>query len=337
MTAKASKLNVLVTGGSGFLGGHLARRLLADGCNVRLLVRNPLALSDDLSNRCELVQGDLADTGSLVRAVSGVAWVFHCAANVNTWDSREAYYEANVVGAQNLLQAIADVNPELQRLVHVSTVDVYGYPESACTEESPLTGAGFGYGDSKLQGEVIVKRFCKDRNIPFTILRPTNIIGPGGQFIERMGKELKSGLMLKVDGGRANAGIVYVDNLLDWMVWAASAEVAIGECYNVRDAYDVTWSEFVAALRSAVDGHGLVLNLPLGLAMPIAQLFQLVYRRLSVRTEPLLHPLLVNMFGRTCGHDASKIRAHSGIKGRVGFEQALSQSVKALTGSLGTR
>lgn len=337
MTAEASSSNVLVTGGSGFLGGHLARRLLADGLNVRLLVRNPDGLSAELAQQCEIIHGDLTDRASLLRAVSDVMFVYHCAANVKTWDKWEAYYEANVVGVRNLLHAVADSNPSLQRLIHVSSVDVYGYPESPSDELAETSGAGFGYGESKLQGEEFVRQFCQSKNIPFTIVRPANIIGPGSQFIERMGQELKSGLMLKIDSGRANAGLIYVENLLDYMVWAANADAAVGECYNLRDAYDVTWSEFVAVLRAAVGGRGLIINLPFGLAMALARLIQFIHQRLSLRGEPLLHPLLVNVFGRTCGHDASKIRAHSGQVSQVGFLQAMRESTLGLCKRPGTR
>ena len=326
----ASVSVALVTGGSGFLGGHLLARLLADGWHVRLLVRTPTELADEVAQRCEVVEGDLANVAALAKAVSGVQVVFHCAANVNTWDRWDAYHEANVAGVQNLLQAISMHNPGLKRLVHASTVDVYGFPVHACSEDSRTTGAGFGYGESKLLGENLVAQFCRAKNIPYTIVRPTNVIGPGSQFIERMGGELKSGLMLKVDGGRANAGLVYVDNLVNYMVWAAGAEKALGQCYNVRDPYDVTWAQFIVALQSAIHGKGWVINLPYGMAMRVSRWIQAVYGLVLPSREPVLHPLLVNLFGRTCGHDASKLRAHSGLTAGVGFEEAVARSAQWL-------
>ena len=306
-------------------------RLLADGWHVRLLLRTPTALADTVARRCEVMEGDLANAAALQKAVSGVQVVFHCAANVNTWDQWDAYHVANVDGVHNLLQAISLHNPGLQRLVHVSTVDVYGFSVHACSEESNTTGAGFGYGESKLLGETLVTQFCRAQNIPFTIVRPTNVIGPGSQFIERMGSALKSGLMLTVDGGRANAGLVYVDNLVNYMVWAASAEKALGQCYNVRDPYDVTWAQFIVALRSAIHGKGWVIDLPYGMAMRISQWIQAAYRLVLPSREPVLHPLLVNLFGRTCGHDASKLRTHSELTAGVGFEEAVTRSAHWLT------
>ena len=119
MRIEAPSADVLVTGGTGFVGGHLVRRLLATGRRVRLLVRAPNALSGELSRQCEVIRGDLSDGNLLLAAVSGVQTVFHCAANVRTWDSWDAYHAANVDGVEKLLQAIASINPGLSRLVHV--------------------------------------------------------------------------------------------------------------------------------------------------------------------------------------------------------------------------
>jgi nucleoside-diphosphate-sugar epimerase len=328
MTDQTTHSNVLVTGGSGFLGGHLVGRLLSDGWRVRLLIRTPSALSKNLRQQCDIIEGDLADAGVLSKAVSGVEVVFHCAANVNTWDSWDAYQQANVVGVENLLWAIARFNPMLKRLVHVSTVDVYGYPVDPCDERSTISGAGFGYGESKCLGESLIRRAGQEQRVPYTIIRPTNVIGPGSQFIERMGDALQSGVMLTVDGGRVNAGFVFVDNLVDYLLWAASSDRAQGECYNVRDSYDVTWQEFITRYRTAIGGRGYVINLPFWLAMLVARLMAGAYRVLGIRAEPVLHPLLVYIFGRTCGHDASKIKSHSGMIEGVGFEQAMHKSLR---------
>ena len=315
--------NALVTGATGFVGGHLVRRLLQDGWSVRLLVRSPSALPIEIYQQCEIVKGDLSDMNALMAAVSGVAVVYHCAANVNTWDHWDAYYEANIVGVQNLLNAIAECNSTLSRLVHVSTVDVYGFPELPCNEMSVTSGSRFGYGRSKLIGEQLVGQWAQQHRVPVTIVRPCNVIGPGSQFIQRLGKELQSGVMLKVNQGRAHAGLLYIDNLIDSMVWAAGADKAVGQTYNVRDSGDVTWSEFLCKFRGAINGKGIVINLPFGVAMLVARFVEWGHRSARLRGEPFLHRLLICIFGRTCGHDASKIRFDSGLKSTVGFDEAL--------------
>jgi nucleoside-diphosphate-sugar epimerase len=318
----------LVTGATGYIGGRLAHRLIDDGWSVRVLARNPDRVPDSLRSRAEVIGGDLANKASLGRGVRGVSVIFHCAANVNTWDSVDAYFSANVSGVATLLNVIAEENPELSRLVHVSTMDVYGFPKHACDEQSATAPSGFGYGDSKLIGESLVREFCDAHRIPYTIIRPANVIGPQSQFVRRIGTALTSGVMLTVDGGRANAGLVYIDNLVDYLVWAALSRNAIGQCYNVRDAYDATWAGFIRALRHGIGARGRVVDLPYGVADGVAWLSETFYRAFLLSREPLLHRLLVRIFGRTCGHHAEKIRSDSGLIGRVGFDEAMERSIR---------
>jgi len=274
------------------------------------------------------VVGDLADMEAMTRAVRDVKVIFHCAANVSTWDSWSSYYKANVLGVKNLLEAIANVNPGLSRLVHLSTADVYGFPLTPCNERSNTTGGGFGYGESKLLGESLVREFGAREGIPYTIFRPTNVIGPGSQFITRIGAELRSGIMLTVDGGRTNAGLLYIDNLIDCLIWGAGAAKALGECYNVRDYYDVTWAAFLNEFRAAIGGKGVMVNLPFSVADSIAWGYEFFYRVFLPAKEPLLHRLLVRFFGRTCGHSSEKIQDDSGFVASVGFDEAMELSCR---------
>lgn len=316
----------LVTGATGFIGGRLAERLVAAGWSVRLFVRNPDRLAGPLRAVCELVVGDLLDGDVVHRAVRQVNVIFHCAANVSTWDTWEAYYNANVRGVQKLMQAVSNENPGLARLVHLSTVDVYGFPETPCDETCKTTGSNYSYGKTKLLGESLVRAQSEQNGIAYTIIRPANVIGPGSQFIARIGRELQSGIMLTVAGGHINAGLVYIDNLVDYLLWAALAVQARGECYNVRDDYDVTWATFLRRFRTAIDGKGILVNLPFPVADAIARGFEIFHKGFAPAREPLLHPLLIRLFGRTCGHSSEKIRQASGRATAIGFDEAMQRS-----------
>ena len=317
----------LVTGATGFIGGRLAQRLVELGWAVRVLVRDASRLSPGLQVSCEVAVGDLGNESGLRAATAGVDVVFHCAANVHTWDAWQAYEQANVAGVENLLHAIACAATPI-RLVHVSSVDVYGFPLEPCSEDAAWAETEFGYGKSKRLGESAVRRICAEAHIPYTIIRPCNVIGPASPFITRIGSELRSGLMLKVEGGQANCGFLYVDNLIDYMIWAARSERAVGQTYNVRDACDVSWSQFIDRFRKGIHGHGLVISLPFAWADALAGAFEWLYRILGLKGEPLLHRLIVRLFGRTCGHSADKIRSDSGMVGKVGYEEAMDSSIR---------
>ncbi|OCX75589.1 NAD-dependent epimerase/dehydratase family protein [Acidithiobacillus thiooxidans] len=322
----ADKL-VLVTGASGFIGSHLAERLISQGKKVRLLVRNPLRLNIPLRLATQIYAGDLEKTETLHAAVKDVDTVFHCAANVSTWDHPKNYEKTNVEGLGHLLDAISESGTMPRRFVHLSTVDVYGFPRNPCDESCPTRAPGFGYGNSKLRGEALLRARAQAMALPFVILRPTNVMGPRSPFIERIGHELRSGLMLTIHRGKVDAGFLYVGNLVDTMLWAADAHQAAGETFNVNDPSQITWRRFLEDFRSGIQGKGWTINLPYGIANTAASLIESPYRWLGLRQEPLLHRLLVRLFGRSCGHSAAKLAAAGAPVGKVDYDQAMAQSI----------
>jgi nucleoside-diphosphate-sugar epimerase len=319
---------ILVTGATGFIGSHLAERLISRGNTVRLLVRNPRHLGISLGANTQLCTGDLERPETLHAAVEDVEIVFHCAANVSTWDHPDNYDNTNVKGLSHLLDAIADSDTLPRRFVHLSTVDVYGFPTKPCDERCPPRAPGFGYGDSKLRGEAVLRARAPGMTLPFVILRPTNVIGPRSPFIERIGHELRSGLMLTINRGRVDAGFLYVGNLVDNMLWAADAPQAVGETFNVNDPAQITWQRFLEDFRHGIQGRGWSINLSYGIANAAASIIESPYRSLGLRQEPLLHRLLVRIFGRTCGHSAAKLASAGAPVGKVSYDQAMAKSIE---------
>lgn len=318
---------ILITGATGFIGGQLAERLIAAGIRPRLLVRNPSRLKPAVAAAADIVVGDLADLAALRVAVRNTSTIFHCAANVNTWDRWENYLTPNVDGVRHLLQAMEHEGVPRGRFVHLSSVDVYGFPPSACDEGARSDGGAFAYGRSKALGEKELREGAERLNLSYVILRPTNVVGPHSQFVHRMGHELQSGLMLKINRGRADFGFLYIDNLLDCMLWAASAATAEHECFNVSDPEPVTWARFITDFRTGIGGRGFVLDLPYFLANAAGMVIEAPSQMLGLRREPLLHRLLVRIFGRTCGHDTSRLAAAGAPIGAVGYSEAMRRSV----------
>jgi len=317
---------ILVTGATGFIGNRLAETLVESGQAVRLLVRDKHCLSDVLRLSGEVVVGHLGDMEALKAATINTKTIYHCAANVSTWGSWESYYQANVQGVENLLNAITSVNGELPRLIHLSSVDVYGFPLEPCDETAPLADSGYPYGKSKILGEELIRRHGRTFGLPYTIFRPCNVVGPGSQFIERIGKKLQRGTMATVGGGQANAGLIYIDNLVDFMLRAASSPHTVGECYNIRDDYDVSWKIFLDSFRQRIDGKGRVVDLPFSVAEAIAAFSETVHKGLPFDKEPLLHGLIVRIFGRTCGHSPQKVIDACGSATTIGFDEAMDRS-----------
>src|SRR4051812_43571613 len=145
-------MRALITGASGFLGGRLAQVLAPRVESVRILARPSNNLAHLSGFPIEVVEGTLADQPVLNRAMTGLTHIFHCAAACTDWGSPTTYFEANVSGTRNLLQAAASAR-ELQRFLHVSTTDVYGYPRQVCDESNPPVETGLPYNRTKILAE----------------------------------------------------------------------------------------------------------------------------------------------------------------------------------------
>jgi nucleoside-diphosphate-sugar epimerase len=217
-----------ITGGAGFLGLHLSRRLLADGHDVRTLDVAPLD-EPELERSVEELRGDVRDLDSVRKLVDGVDVAVHSAAALPIQASREAIRSVNVGGTENVLQAANDAG--VRRVVFISSTAVYGVPEKHPIEEDdPLVGVG-AYGESKIDAEGL----CRVAAVETTIVRPKTFIGP-----ERLGvfeilfDWMREGRRIYILGqGHNRYQLLAVEDLVDGIVRAATEPQAARETFNL--------------------------------------------------------------------------------------------------------
>lgn len=320
----------LVTGASGFLGGRLAEMLAAQGQQVRVLARPTADLRHLSLLPIQIIQGDLGDLPALEAAVRDVRVIYHCAACSTDWAARHTYVTANVQGTQNLLAAALKA-PGLERLVHVSTTDVYGYPETVCGENGATRDTGRPYNQTKLQGENAVWQAHREHGVPVTVVRPATIFGPRGKaFVTDFEELLRQRLMLLVGSGRARGGFTYVDNVAQAMMGAAESAATLGRAYNISDGTDVTWAGYTAALADALGYPRPWLQLPFPVAMLAARAMEAPFSLLPLPGRPLLTRHAVYLLGRDQEFPAQRARAEFGFAPRVSFAEGIEQSVSWL-------
>jgi nucleoside-diphosphate-sugar epimerase len=217
-----------ISGGAGFLGLHLARRLLADGHQVRTLDVAPLN-DPGLEASVEELQGDVRDRDRVDRLVADADIVVHAAAALPIQASRDSIRSVNVTGTEHVLQAARAAGAK--RVVFISSTAVYGVPEKHPIEEDdPLVGVG-SYGESKIDAEAL----CRVAGVETTIIRPKTFIGP-----ERLGvfeilfDWIREGRRIYILGkGHNRYQLLAVEDLVDAIVRASDAPEAAGETFNV--------------------------------------------------------------------------------------------------------
>jgi ornithine--oxo-acid transaminase len=328
----------LVTGASGFIGGHLAQRLMEEGHQVRCLVRSSSDTSLLEKLDVEIVVGDLTSARSLGGAATGCRYVFHCGAHVSDWATTEELRRINVEGTRNLLEA--STGASVERFVHFSTTDVYGYPGGAAIDET-YSAPRFRnwYAQTKLDAEAEVRRMSEMDGMEAVILRPATVYGPRStSVIGEIARAIRNGSMLLVDCGRPVAGLCYVENLMDAAVLALRNDAAAAQVFNITDGLDVTWKEFTDGLAEGLGCSQVRWSLPFWAANALGSFLEHGYRALRkttrLKTPPLLSRQAVHVLGRNQDFSNRKAREVLGWEPRVDYDAGLEATLAWLEGEL---
>jgi nucleoside-diphosphate-sugar epimerase len=321
----------LLTGGTGFIGGRLAERLVQEGNQVRCLVRSSSDTSRLDELKVEIAVGDLTSAGSLARAAEGCRYVVHCGALVSDWATAEEIRRINLEGTRNLLRASVDAS--VQRFLHFSTTDIYGYPGGAAIDETHA-GTRFRnwYAHTKLAAELEVRRVATAHGLDAVILRPATVYGPGStDVVGEIARAIRGRNMVLVDRGRAVAGLCYVDNLMDAAVLALRHETAPGHAFNVTDGLDTTWKEFTDGLAEGLGYPQVRWSLPYWMANGIGFSLEHGYRALRkttrLRTPPLLSRQAVQVLGKNQDFSNTKARELLGWAPRIDYAAGLEATI----------
>jgi nucleoside-diphosphate-sugar epimerase len=282
----------------------------------------------------ELARGDLTHPGSLVSAAQGCRFVLHCGALVSDWATIGEIKQVNVAGTRNVLEA--SVAASAERFVYVSTTDVYGYPGRPGIDEQYVS-AGFSnwYSETKRAAEAEVRRVERAPGLNVVILRPATVYGPRSvDVVGDMARAIRARQMLLVDGGRAVAGLLYVENLADAAVLALRTDAALGEAFNLTDGLDITWKRFLGDLAEGLGCPEPSWSVPYGVAFGIAFALEHGYRFLRrtarLKTRPLLSRQAVHVLGRDQDFSNRKARETLGWAPRVSYQDGLAATIEWL-------
>jgi len=316
----------LVTGATGFIGGHLARRLVQNGQPVRVLCRpgSDAKLPAELAGRVDVALGDLRDRDSLVRAARGTARVFHCAGHVSDWGTGETFHALNVQGTGWLVEAAKAGGAG--RFVHLSSIAVFGTPAPAYfDDDSPYGASGDGYSRTKVEGEQIARERARELDLPITILRPAVVYGPGGTWLEQPLRMIEDGRMFLIGGGRGTCHPCYVANLIDAIVLAADHPAAAGHGFIVADGEAISFRDYFAAVASIAGKPLVERSIPLAVGRAAAWLLETSARITRPASRPLLTRAALGMITAESQMSSDKIRRVLGFSPRYTFRSAIAE------------
>ena len=314
-----------VTGGSGFIGGRLIRRLVHDGVAVRALARSQAAADRVAGLGAEPVRGDLGDDGALRRGATGVEVVFHAAAKVEDWGAPKDFERVNVLGTRNVVRAARGAGA--RRLVHVGTEAALmaGQPLIAVDESAPLRPDSPAlYSSSKARAEIEVLTGAGG-GLEAVVVRPRFVWGAGDTtLLPQIADQVRAGRFAWVGGGRHRTATTHVDNAVEGLVLAAERGEDRGVWF-VTDGGSVEFRAFVTDLLATQGVEPPGTSVPAPLAVGLASAAERAWRLLPLPGRPPLTRFAAWVASQECTIDISRARRELGYEPVVTREQGLAE------------
>jgi nucleoside-diphosphate-sugar epimerase len=312
-----------VTGGSGFVGGALVRRLVAEGVEVRALARSDAAAAAVAALGAEAVAGDVSDREPLVAGAQGCEVAFHCAALAADWGDPGRFEAVNVAGTRNVVAACGSAG--VGRLVHVSTEAVLlaGDPLVLVDERAPLRfDSPALYPATKARAEEAALE-GGGRYLETVVVRPRLVWGPGDTTVlPQIVEAVRDGRFAWIGGGRHLTSTTHVDNAVEGLLLAARRGTP-GGIYFVTDGTPVVFRDFVTRLLATRGVEAPGRSLPAPVAGALAAAGEAAWRALPLPGRPPLTRLAVWLSSQEATIDITRARHELGYAPVIGVDEGL--------------
>jgi dihydroflavonol-4-reductase len=314
----------LVTGATGFTGGHLARTLLREGYRVRALVRNTSSPSAQAlaANGIEVFRGDVGDADAVERSVRGVSHVFHIAAVYRTANHSDSYYYR--VNRDSVAHVLAAAERHgVERVVHCSTCGVHGDVAEIPANEKTAFNPSDVYQRSKLAGELIAQE-AMAAGAPVSVVRPTGIYGPGDLRFLKIFRTIENRTFRMFGSGEIAYHMSYIDDLVRGFILCATNPAAIGEVFLIGSDEHTTLNGLVHQIARVLDVPSPSGHLPIAPLMAAATACELVCRPFGI--DPPLHRRRVSFFVKARAFSVDKAKRLVGYEPRVTLAEGLART-----------
>jgi nucleoside-diphosphate-sugar epimerase len=319
-------MKILVTGGTGFTGSHLTRRLLQKGHQVVALDNQPGLFCDELKRLgAEVVIGSVADRDLVFKVTQGCEVVHHLAAmfrKVNL--PKKMYWDVNVEGTRYVLEAALKYG--VRKVVYCSTCGVHGdVKHEPADENAPIAPEDY-YQYTKYEGERVVPEFLA-KGLKVVTLRPTAIYGPGDpERFFMLFKMVSRGRFFMFGDGNVHYHPVYIENLVDAFELAAASERGKGEVYLIADEKYYTLNELVLAIAESLRIKLKMIHLPFWPLWTAALACEIAYKPFNI--DPPLFRRRVDWFRQNRAFSIERAKKDFGYQTKVGLKEGLARTAQ---------
>ena len=326
-------MRVLVTGATGFTGGHLTRWLAARGDHVRVLVRQRPGSDPGPSithvggdpTQIEVVSGDLTDAASVRRAAAGMDVVYHVAAIYRQAGLREDEYRAvNADAVRTVIEAAKAGGAK--RVVHCSTVGVHGDVEHPPANEDAPLRPGDIYQHTKLEGETIARAAARDTGVEVVIARPTGIYGPGDRRLLKLFRGVARRRFIILGAGEIFYHLTYIDDLLAGLHLCATVPAAAGRTYILAGGEVTTLNRLTELIAEEARVPPPRVHLPVWPIWAAGAVCEALCR--PFRIEPPIYRRRVDFFTKSRAFDIGRARAELGYTPTVGLREGIRRTLE---------
>lgn len=312
----------LVTGATGFTGGNLCRRLVAEGEAVVAFVRSSPRVEPLREMGVECREVDIRDSNSVRENFQDIDRVYHIAAAYRTehTDPRE-FWRVNVDATRNLMDAAVEAGVE--RFVHCSTVGVQGEIEDPPADEDYRMAPGDHYQESKKEGELLARSYF-EKGLNGVVVRPVGIYGPGDTRFLKLFRPVTRGRFVMIGSGEVLYHMTFIDDLITGILLAGRSPEAEGEVFTIGGPIYTTLRELVDRIAEAVGTSPPRWRIPYGPVYAASVVCETLCKPLGI--SPPLYPRRVEFFKKDRAFTIEKARRILGYEPQVDLDEGLART-----------
>lgn len=324
-------MKLLVTGGTGFIGSHLAeegRRRGAEVVVLGLTGRPEEQANAELLSRigAEVISGSITDAELCRRAAKGATHVFHLAVAMREGGKSDAFFESiNLDGTRQLLEA--STAQRIERFVYCSTIGIYGHRAPGITTEQSALAPGNIYERTKVSAERLVREFVEKCGLAAVVLRPADVYGPRDQRLLKLFKGVSRGQFPLFGSGAGRRHMVYVDDVVSAFFKACERDGAVGEGLIIAGPRSCTLRELLDEVSAATGSSRYGFRLPLAPMLGLAAVVEDACAALQI--DPPIYRRRMDFFHSDSEFDTSRARRVLGWEPKVDLREGIRRTLES--------